>query len=58
MVLGGDYSTRGGNRATRAVLSAAGSSRPSQWHSPDPYPGGLVLFDCAGERERALAQRA
>jgi hypothetical protein len=30
--------------------------RPSQWHSPDPYTGGLVLFDCAGyERELAAS---
>jgi 4-amino-4-deoxy-L-arabinose transferase-like glycosyltransferase len=54
VLLGGVYSTRGGNRATDAVLRACRQLRPSAWHSPDPYTGGLVLFDCAG-RERALA---
>jgi len=55
VVLGGAYSTRGGNRATDAVLRACRQLRYSEWHSPDPYTGGLVLFDCAG-RERALAR--
>ncbi len=53
VVLGGAYSTRGGNRATQATLAACKQLRPSQWHSPDPYQNGLVLFDCAG-RERRL----
>ncbi len=54
VVLGGAYSTRGGNRATDAVLRACRQLTNREWHSPDPYTGGLVLFDCAG-RERALA---
>jgi 4-amino-4-deoxy-L-arabinose transferase-like glycosyltransferase len=56
VVLGGVYSTRGGNLATQATLRACRQMRPSEWHSPDPYTNGLVLFDCAG-RERALAAR-
>jgi hypothetical protein len=54
VLLGGEYSLRGGNRATRAVLKACGELAPSAWHSPVPYPFGLVLFDCAGH-EKALA---
>ena len=54
VVLGGEYSTRGGNKATKAVLAACRELSPGEWSSPVPYPFGLVLFDCAG-RERALA---
>ncbi len=54
VLLGGEYSTRGGNRATKAVLSACKQIDPAVWHTPVPYPYGLTLFDCAG-RERALA---
>jgi len=54
VLLGGEYSLRGGNRATVAVLKACTELTPASWHSPVPYPYGLVLFDCAG-RERALA---
>jgi 4-amino-4-deoxy-L-arabinose transferase-like glycosyltransferase len=54
VVLGGVYSTRGGNAATRAVLVACRELTPGEWDSPEAYPNGFVLFDCAG-RERALA---
>ena len=54
VVLGGEYSTRGGNGATKATLAACKELAPFEWRSPDPYPNGLVLFDCAG-RERELA---
>jgi 4-amino-4-deoxy-L-arabinose transferase-like glycosyltransferase len=54
VLLGGEYSLRGGNLATRAVLRACAELAPSVWHSPVPYPYGLALFDCAGH-ERALA---
>jgi 4-amino-4-deoxy-L-arabinose transferase-like glycosyltransferase len=54
VLLGGEYSLRGGNLATKAVLRACKELPPSQWHSPVPYPYGLVLFDCAGD-EKALA---
>jgi 4-amino-4-deoxy-L-arabinose transferase-like glycosyltransferase len=54
ILLGGEYSLRGGNLATRAVLRACRQIDPSVWHSPVGYPFGLTLFDCAG-RERRLA---
>jgi 4-amino-4-deoxy-L-arabinose transferase-like glycosyltransferase len=54
VLLGGEYSLRGGNRATQAVLRACRELPPWLWHSPVGYPYGLVLFDCAGD-QRALA---
>jgi len=54
VLLGGEYSLRGGNLATRAVLRACKELAPSEWESPIAYPYGLVLFDCAGD-EKALA---
>jgi 4-amino-4-deoxy-L-arabinose transferase-like glycosyltransferase len=54
ILLGGEYSLRGGNRATQAVLRACEQIAPSEWNSPVPYPFGMTLFDCAG-RERRLA---
>ncbi len=53
VLLGGEFSERGGNAATKAVLRACRQLPASTWKSPVPYPFGLVLFDCAG-RERAL----
>jgi len=53
VLLGGEYSLRGGNLATRAVLRACNELAPSAWNSPVGYPYGLVLFDCAGD-EKAL----
>jgi 4-amino-4-deoxy-L-arabinose transferase-like glycosyltransferase len=53
VLLGGEYSLRGGNLATRAVLRACKELAPSEWESPIAYPYGLVLFDCAGD-EKAL----
>ncbi len=54
VVLGGEYSTRGGNRATVAVKRACRELPTSTWDGPAPYSDSLVLFDCAG-RERELA---
>jgi 4-amino-4-deoxy-L-arabinose transferase-like glycosyltransferase len=54
VLLGGEYSLRGGNLATRAVLRACRELAPSEWNSPIAYPYGLVLFDCAGD-EQGLA---
>jgi 4-amino-4-deoxy-L-arabinose transferase-like glycosyltransferase len=54
VLLGGEYSLRGGNLATKAVLRACKELAPSEWNSPIAYPYGLVLFDCAGD-EKALA---
>ncbi len=57
VLLGGEYSTRGGNRATQAVLHTCRELAPFEWPSPVPYAFGLVLFDCAG-REAALRAAA
>ncbi len=54
VLLGGEYSLRGGNLATKAVLRACTELAPWEWNSPVAYPYGLVLFDCAGD-EKALA---
>jgi 4-amino-4-deoxy-L-arabinose transferase-like glycosyltransferase len=54
VLLGGEYSERGGNKASKAVLKACRQIDPKVWDSPVPYPYGLTLFDCAG-RETALA---
>ncbi len=54
VALGGEFSTRGGNRATAAVLKACGELPPTAWQEGPVYLRSLVLFDCAG-RERALA---
>jgi 4-amino-4-deoxy-L-arabinose transferase-like glycosyltransferase len=54
VVLGGAFATRGGNKATAAVLRACRQLPFSAWHDPNVSPAGLVLFDCAGD-ERALA---
>ena len=56
VLLGGEYSLRGGNRATEAVLRVCRQLSPATWNSPVGYPFGLTLFDCAG-RARALASR-
>ncbi len=54
VLLGGEYSLRGGNEATKAVLRACRELAPWEWRSPVGYPYGVVLFDCAG-RADALA---
>jgi hypothetical protein len=55
MLIGGAYSSRGGNLATRAVLKSCALVFPALWHGPVPSPHAYVLFDCAGH-ERALAR--
>jgi 4-amino-4-deoxy-L-arabinose transferase-like glycosyltransferase len=55
VLLGGEYSLRGGNLATRAVLRACKELAPSEWKSPVGYPFGLVLFDCAGDEKGLTA---
>jgi 4-amino-4-deoxy-L-arabinose transferase-like glycosyltransferase len=53
VLLGGEFSTRGGNRATAAVLRACRELPLTAWLGPEVYFRTLVLFDCAG-RERGL----
>ncbi|HTA13020.1 MAG TPA: glycosyltransferase family 39 protein [Solirubrobacteraceae bacterium] len=55
VMLGGGYSLRGGNAATKAVLRACRELPPWEWHSPVAYPFGLVLFDCAGRAKQLAA---
>ncbi len=55
VLLGGGYSLRGGNGATKAVLRACRELPPWEWHSPIAYPFGLVLFDCAGRAKQLAA---
>jgi len=55
VVLGGVFSTRGGNRATAAVVRACREVPPAQWGGVALAYHSLVLFDCSG-RERALAR--
>jgi 4-amino-4-deoxy-L-arabinose transferase-like glycosyltransferase len=54
VVLGGEFSTRGGNRATAATLRACRQLPPALWQGGPIFLHSLVLFDCAG-RERELA---
>ncbi len=54
VVLGGEFSTRGGNRATAAALRACRELPPPLWEGAPIDLHGLVLFDCSG-RERELA---
>jgi 4-amino-4-deoxy-L-arabinose transferase-like glycosyltransferase len=50
VLLGGDYSTRGGNKATKAVLAACKQLSLRTWHSPIRYVlDALTLFDCEGD---------
>ncbi|MDQ6811336.1 MAG: hypothetical protein M3Z95_05510, partial [Actinomycetota bacterium] len=53
VVLGGEFSSRGGNRATVAVERACRQLPFTVWHGPHPYPHSLTLYDCAG-REAEL----
>ncbi len=54
VLIGGEFSSRGGNGATAAVIQACRIVAPRYWKGPEISPYGLVLFDCAG-RERGLA---
>ncbi len=54
VVLGGEFASRGGNRATAAVLRSCRVLSPGLWGGEALVYHSLVLFDCAG-RERQLA---
>ncbi|HST56766.1 MAG TPA: glycosyltransferase family 39 protein [Solirubrobacteraceae bacterium] len=56
VVLGGAYSSRGGNRATSAVLRACAEIPSRAWRARRYSRFNLVLYDCAG-RERQLRSR-
>ncbi|MFZ2049858.1 MAG: glycosyltransferase family 39 protein [Solirubrobacteraceae bacterium] len=55
VLLGGPYSSRGGNGATAATLKACRMVPSIAWGSVHNALGSLVLYDCAG---RASALRA
>jgi 4-amino-4-deoxy-L-arabinose transferase-like glycosyltransferase len=58
VVLGGAYSSRGGNAATRAVIKACREIPNETWLHFRRYSiYSLVLYDCGG-RERKLAAQA
>jgi 4-amino-4-deoxy-L-arabinose transferase-like glycosyltransferase len=48
VVLGGEFSTRGGNRATAAVQRACRVVTTRRWLPRPLTPNGLILFDCGG----------
>ena len=54
VVLGGEFSTRGGTPATAAVQRACRVVPTTVWLERSLSAHGLILFDCAG-REQALA---
>jgi 4-amino-4-deoxy-L-arabinose transferase-like glycosyltransferase len=54
VVLGGEFSTRGGNGATVAVQQACRVVTTRAWLPRPLAPNGLILFDCAG-RQAAMA---
>jgi 4-amino-4-deoxy-L-arabinose transferase-like glycosyltransferase len=54
VVLGGEFSTRGGNRATRATIRACRELPAAVWQGSPIFLHSLVVFDCGG-RERQLA---
>jgi 4-amino-4-deoxy-L-arabinose transferase-like glycosyltransferase len=56
VVLGGAYSSRGGNRATQAVIRACREIPNEVWlHFPRWSIYSLVLYDCAGAERRLTA---
>ncbi len=54
VILGGEFSTRGGNGATAAVQRACRVVPTRTWLPRPLQPNGLILFDCAG-RAAAMA---
>ncbi|HEX3432747.1 MAG TPA: glycosyltransferase family 39 protein [Solirubrobacteraceae bacterium] len=50
VVLGGEFSTRGGNGATVAVQRACRVVSTRSWLPRPLEPNGLILFDCAGRQ--------
>ena len=54
VVLGGEFSTRGGNGATAAVQQACRVVTTRSWLPRPLASNGLILFDCSG-RQAAMA---
>jgi hypothetical protein len=55
VVFGGEFSARGGNAATVAVLRACRELAGSVWRGPNAAVNGFKLFDCAGREHRLAA---
>jgi 4-amino-4-deoxy-L-arabinose transferase-like glycosyltransferase len=55
VLLGGEFSTRGGTAATIAVQRSCPTVHTRTWLPKPLSPNSVVLFDCAG-RERALSR--
>lgn len=49
VLLGGPYSERGGNAASRAVLAACRLLSQSAWGGPPLTPYSFTLYDCRGD---------
>jgi len=52
VLLGGPYSERGGNGATRAALALCRPLPQTAWGGPPLYPYAYVLYNCAGRARR------
>jgi hypothetical protein len=55
VLLGGEFSTRGGTKATEAVQQACRVVHTRSWLPRPLQPDGLILFDCAGRASRLAA---
>ncbi|MFI4989414.1 MAG: glycosyltransferase family 39 protein [Solirubrobacterales bacterium] len=52
VILGGEFSTRGGTKATEAVQRVCRVVPTRTWLPRPLQPNGLILFDCAGRAHR------
>jgi 4-amino-4-deoxy-L-arabinose transferase-like glycosyltransferase len=52
VLLGGEFSTRGGTKATEAVQRVCRVVPTRTWLPRPLQPNGLILFDCAGRARR------
>jgi 4-amino-4-deoxy-L-arabinose transferase-like glycosyltransferase len=55
VILGGEFSTRGGTKATEAVQRVCRVVPTRTWLPRPLQPNGLILFDCAGRARRLAA---
>jgi hypothetical protein len=55
VLLGGEFSTRGGTKATEAVQRVCRVVPTRRWLPRPLEPNGLILFDCAGRARRLAA---
>ena len=55
VLLGGEFSTRGGTKATEAVQQACAVVHTRSWLPRPLQADGLILFDCAGRASQLAA---